>query len=211
VVEWRLLVSTLRVGVAENVDFGLEWRGGLVAELDGGGKAADWGDLQVNTKIHLLNELDDRPAFSMLYAVKLPSTRYVPDKLGSNATDFYFRLLASRTADPVEFHANAGFAILGSPSVAGYQDDIFLGTMAVLYRWDETTRSFLELYGFSGHQKSNRKTVVRGGVTMTSSAGYEWSLFGSLRATGGHYDFGTAFESSENWSLGFFLMRRFEL
>jgi hypothetical protein len=67
-------------------------------------------------------------------------------------------------------------------------------------------RVFAEVNGFKGYLPGDGKLVVRGGAALTWE-GVEWNLFGSVRAFGDNRDFGTAFELSENWSVGVYLRK----
>lgn len=202
--EWRVGVLALRFGVADNVNFDLEWRGRLIARVDDDTRAHDWGDLTIATKIHVLDEDDTSPAVGIRSAVKLPNTTYLPHGLGSDQTDYYIHILASKRVTAVEFRTNIGLGIIGNPRSAGSQDDIYTIGAAAIFPLENPIRMFLEFYGFTGTSPDNDKLAVRVGF-VTEMWGTELNLFGSRRILGNAADFGSAFESSEDWGIGIFL------
>lgn len=208
--EWRVGVLALRVGVADNVNFDVEWRGRLIARIDNGVRAYDWGDITIATKINVIDEDDAVPAFGIRSAVKLPNTAYFPHKLGNNQTDYYFQILVSKKLPVVELRTNIGLGIIGNPLSAGSQDDIYIISTAVILPTESLIRMYLEFYGFTGSFPNNDKLVARLGI-VTEVWGTELSIFGSRRIMGSAADFGSAFEASEDWGVGIFLAKSLKL
>lgn len=207
--EWRVGVLAAQIGVAQNVDFDLEWCGGLIARTQDGSRGSDWGDLTVATKINIVGEDTALSSLGIRSAVKLPNTSYLPYKLGSDQIDYYVHVLFSRYMMNGEMRMNLGLGIIGNPVAAGSQDDIYLLSTAVIFPTPATTRFFIELYGITGPIADNDKLLVRLGI-FTEFLGLQWNAFGSVRVAGNNKDFGTAFEASEDWSGGIFLMKRFQ-
>ena len=208
--ELRAFVATTRFGVSDNVDFDLDWRGGLFATYPGGATASDWGDLTVATKINLVRKADGLFNLAVRSAVKLPNTSYKPYKLGSDQTDYFFHVLASSITESFEVRANIGFGIVSDPIGTGRQNDLFMYSAAVILPVKGKANVFAECSGFNGYFSDDAKIVTRLG--FSSMAGVvSWSLFGSLRVFGNNQDFATAFDSSENWSVGLFLKKDFDL
>lgn len=197
-------------GVSRNVDFSVDWRGGLVGTYADGRNDSDWGDLTVTTKIRVLG--GDTAGFSLAVrsSVKLPNTSRLPHKLGSDATDYYFQILGSHTMPAVELRATAGFGILGSPRISNSQDDIYTLGAAAVFPLSAGLRAFAELSGFVSSLDVNNKCVARSGISA-EVAGIQLHLFGSVRVAGTDKDFGTAFELTENWGIGGVLMYKFRL
>jgi hypothetical protein len=204
--EWRAGLLALRLGVADNVNFDLEWRGRLIAKSANGTPAQDWGDLTVATKIHILDEGETLPAIGIRSAVKLPNTTHSPHKLGSNQTDYFFHILAAKTVSSVEFHVNGGLGIIGNPVYAGFQDDIYIAGVAAVVPAGNLPRLFLELYGFTGSAAENNKLLARLGFVV-EVWDIELNIFGSKRIAGSSDDFGSAFEASEDFGVGVFVSR----
>ena len=204
--EYRLLIAGFHYGVADNVNFDVDWRGMLFGRLPNGVTDFDWGDVSISTRIQLVREEGARPAIGVRSSVKLPNTRYLPYRLGSNETDVAFQLLAARTYGSADLRANLGFSILGDPINKSSQDDLYTASIAGLFTLTPGISVFAECYGFSGYQKNDDKLVFRAGL-IQRWYGFCWNLFGSLRALGNNKDFGTAFEGSENWSLGFVITK----
>ena len=207
--ELRLAVIAARFGVAKNVDFDLEWRGRLIARTDQRVHQSDWGDLTIATKINLIGEQEILPAIGIRSAVKLPNTRYLPYRLGSNQTDYFFHILFTRSLSQIELRGNIGFGIVGDPRGMTSQDDIIYGGCAVIISVLKTTRVFLELHGFTGPWEGDDKFVTRFGF-LGEIFGLQWNMFGSARIAGNVLDFGTAFEESESWSAGIFVTKQIE-
>ncbi len=205
---FRIFVATLRHGVAENVNYDLTWRGGLFANLANGRRDFDWGDLSVWTKIALVREGTSMPALALQSGVKLPNTRYSPSRLGSNQMDFHTRALASKRWSYFEIRGNFGFSILGDPTSTGSQDDVYTLSFAGLQSVSENGRMFGEILAQTGYQDHDDKVVTRFGV-MIEAKFLTWTVYGTARIAGNNKDFSTAFEHSENWSIGVFIQKSF--
>lgn len=208
--ELRLFILTTHLGVADNVDFNLDWRGRLIARTEDRQSEADWGDLIVASKINFLNERRFPISVGLLTEVKLPNTTYLPYKLGTDETDFYVHLLCSKQFSGVEARLNLGLGIVGNPQDAGSQDDIYKYCTAVIFPVFPMVRMFIEAYGFVGHLGNDDKLVIRCGFSREIS-GLDMNLYGSVRAGGNNIDYGTAFEASEDWSAGLFIRKSFQL
>ncbi|HAL55323.1 MAG TPA: hypothetical protein DCP63_02300 [Bacteroidetes bacterium] len=206
----RLFVVAIHQGIAENVDFDLDWRGRLIAQLDDGKREFDWGDLTVSTKINFFRERGYVPSVGVRNAVKLPNTTYALARLGSNQMDFHSHVLLSKHVGNIQTRLNLGFSIIGDPRSAGEQDDVYSLGAAVLLPFRETHRLFFELHGFTGYEDHDDKLVGRLGLFL-NTGGIEYRLFSSIRILGNNRDFATAFEGSENWSVGIMVTRAFKL
>ena len=208
--EWRVAAFALRLGIAENVNFDVEWKGGLIARISDGKKGSDWGDITVATKINVREENDILPALGIRSAVKLPNTSYLPYKLGNDLTDYYFHILASKHYGPAEVRISVGLGIVGNPAGSSSQDDIYMGSAAVTMPIEEPADVFLELYGFTGPFDNTKKLLTRGGLVV-DSFGLRWGVYGSRRLIGNSFDFGSAFEASQDWSVGMFVAKSLQM
>jgi len=206
---WRMFVLGWHHGVAENVNFDLDWFGGLSASFPNGSHGFDWGDLTISTKITFIRENESVPAIGVRTTVKLPNSSYVETRLGSNKTDFHsYLLLSKHFFDDIETRLNLGFSIVGDPLNVNVQDDVYGFNAALITPVAAGTRFFFELVGFSGYTDHNSKLVSRYGMMLDFDV-YECSLYSSFRAAGDDRDFGNAFHASENWSVGFSVARTF--
>ncbi len=208
--EYRLMTTALHWGVADNVDFNLDWRGGLLATLETGATKFDWGELTISTRINLTQEGMIAPALGIRSAVKLPETRYWPHKLGTDETDYFLNLTLTKHVMEVETRLNVGFGILGDPQFKDTQDDVLIVSAAEIIPVSDATRAFIELYGFTGPMDDDDKLVVRFGG-WTNFAGVQWNIYGSARLVGTNRDWGAAFDFSESWSLSFAVKKDFSL
>jgi hypothetical protein len=119
-------------------------------------------------------------------------------------------LLLSKHFDDIETRLNLRFSIVGDPLNVNVQDDVYGFNVAFLAPVAAGARFFFELVGFSGYTDHNSKLLSRYGMMLDFDL-YECSIYSSLRAAGDDRDFGNAFESSENWSIGFSITRTFGL
>ncbi len=207
--ELRLMVAGAHFGVADNVDFNLDWRGGLLAHFPMGGSGFDWGDLMISSKIRILKEGSIWPAFGVRSSVKLPNTSYLPYRLGSDQTDVHLHVLMSKTWGHVLTAMNVGVGIVGDPLNPGRQDDMIMISSAAILPVSYASRLFLEIYGFDGHLDNDDKLMLRFGGS-TTIGGLQWHAYGGVRLAGDNRDFATAFEASENWSVALFVIKHIE-
>ena len=80
-------------------------------------------DLVIATKIRILGETAERPAFGLRLATKLPNASN-ESGIGLDTTDFLASLLVGKTVRSVRTVINGGFAILGDPVVGNRQTDV---------------------------------------------------------------------------------------
>jgi hypothetical protein len=206
----RAFVLSVHHGVAENVNFDLDWRGGLFATMQNGERVSDWGDLWITTKINFVREGTAWPSVSTRNTVKLPNTRYLPHKLGSNETDYFGQLLLTKHTGSVEWRLNIGLGIIGDPESKNVQDDIYSAGIAALVPVSGATTFFVESVGFTGYFDGDDKLALRaGGSTLLGGLEVHW--FGSARIGGQRRDTGAAFELSEDWGVGVVFRATFHL
>ena len=205
----RLFPLSIRIGVAANVDVIVGWRGRLIARTGGDATYTDWGDPSVFTKITLTDT--GRPfAAGVLFGVKIPSARYLPARLGSDAMDAWFLAASAWRFVNGEIRLNAGAAIVGDPRFTGSQDDMITGSALALWRPLTGAAFFVELYGFTGPKEEDDKLQLRGGTSLDAPFG-TFSLYALGRVAGSPYDFSTAFLGTPEWGIGASLSHRFGL
>ena len=88
-----------------------------------GDSTHDVEDTVVATKIRLLAETADRPAFGLRFATKLPNASN-ESGLGVDTTDFMGSLLAAKTIQSIRVVGNFGVAILTDPTEGSRQNDV---------------------------------------------------------------------------------------
>ena len=206
---WKVPEILTEFGVGERVNVQLYWRGGLFAESPSGTTGSDYGDLSIATKILILRETQNRPAFGVNYSVKLPNTKD-EEGLGSDNTDVYGALLFSKKFGMVTGRLNLGLGILGDPRRQNAQDDIYVYGAAFLLRLEPSTRIFVETTGFFGPLNDDDKLVGRLGLQIRR-LDLDWTGFWSVKLSGTPLDFGTAFELSERWGAGIFVSKQLNL
>lgn len=206
----RVGIFGWHLGVSDNVNIDLDWRGYLFATLRNGAKVNDWGDLTVSTRVQIVPERGNTPGIGFLNSVKLPNTKHTPYGLGSDETDVYTYVLLGKHWGEVEARLNIGFGILGDPKKLNSQDDVYLMSMALIIPVSETVVLFGETFGLVGYFNDDDKLIARFGG-MLKFDDFELDVFGSAGIAGSKVDIGGAFEASESWSLGVALKKSFEL
>jgi hypothetical protein len=88
-----------------------------------GDSTHDVTDAVVATKIRVLSETANRPAFGLRFATKLPNASN-ENGLGLDTIDFYASLLGAKTVQSVRVVGNIGFGILPDPVVGSQQNDV---------------------------------------------------------------------------------------
>ncbi len=83
----------------------------------------DVEDIVVATKIRIVPETPQRPAFGVRFATRLPNAGN-ESGLGLDTTDFHAQLLAGKTVRSVRIVGNVGLGILGDPMRGGNQNDV---------------------------------------------------------------------------------------
>jgi hypothetical protein len=87
-----------------------------------GNSTHDVADAIVGTKIRLLSETANRPAFGIRFATKLPNASN-ESGLGLDTTDFFATLLAAKTVQSIRVVGNLGVGILGDATNGNRQND----------------------------------------------------------------------------------------
>ena len=90
-----------------------------------GNTTSDVSDVIVGTKIKLLSETTNRPAFGLRFATKLPNASN-ESGLGLDTMDFSIAVLAAKTVESIRVVANAGAAILSDPTNGSRQNDVVI-------------------------------------------------------------------------------------
>ena len=88
-----------------------------------GDSTHDVSDAVVATKIRIVSETANRPAFGLRFATKLPNASN-ENGLGLDTIDFYASLLGAKTVQSVRVVGNFGFGILPDPVVGNQQNDV---------------------------------------------------------------------------------------
>jgi len=92
---------------------------------------SDVEDIVLATKIRLVGEGAQRPAFGLRFATKLPNASN-ESGLGTDLTDFYASLLIGKTVQSVRVVGNAGLGILGDPTATvPAQNDVMIFGVSV--------------------------------------------------------------------------------
>jgi hypothetical protein len=87
-----------------------------------GDQTSDVEDLVVATKLRLLSETPQRPAFALRLATRLPNASNETG-LGLDTMDFYVTGIVGKTVRSTRMVGNVGLGILGDPVLADRQGD----------------------------------------------------------------------------------------
>ncbi len=88
-----------------------------------GDTTSDIDDLVIGTKLRLAPESQQRPAFAIRLATKLPNAGN-ESGLGLDTLDFFATLLVAKTVRSVRYVGNAGIAVMGDPTRGDRQSDM---------------------------------------------------------------------------------------
>ncbi len=83
----------------------------------------DVEDIVVATKVRVVAETPQHPAFGLRFATKLPNAGN-ESGLGLDTTDFYFQGLVGKTVQSIRIVGNVGLGILGDPTRGDRQNDV---------------------------------------------------------------------------------------
>lgn len=189
---------SLSVGLGERIEGQMHYN---FLRLQRQGQGTEWGsgDLTLGVKLRLAPPREDRSALALRFAVKLPNADDEKD-LGTDLTDSYYDLLATRSFARWTLLVNAGLAILGDPlKVTSGQDDLLrYGVGAVVPLNARGATLLLSAEGNAFGAAINDRGAVRAGVQLPLGD-FTWDLGGSVGYK----------EKSENWSLRTGLTRHF--
>src|SRR5262245_44202481 len=90
-----------------------------------GSTTTDVQDFVVATKIRILAETENRPAFGMRFATRLPNASN-ESGLGLDTTDFFATILGAKTVQSIRVVGNIGLGILSDPTFASRQNDVLI-------------------------------------------------------------------------------------
>ncbi len=107
-----------------------------------GDRTHDVEDLVVATKIRLLSETADRPAFGVRFGTRLPNAGN-ESGLGLDTTDFFISALVGKTVQSIRFVGNVGLGILADPVKGDRQNDVLTYGVSVA----RAVRQGLEVVG----------------------------------------------------------------
>jgi hypothetical protein len=89
-----------------------------------GNSTSDSDDLSVGAKIRFLSETPGRPGLAFRFSTRLPNASN-ESGLGKDTQDFAVSLIAGKTIQSIRVVFNGGLQILGDPTQASSQEDVF--------------------------------------------------------------------------------------
>jgi len=137
------------------------------------------GDVNLYTKVRVLNEGPEWPVLGIRFGVQLPNAVRA-NRLGTDEMNFVGALLGSYQIGPVWTHLNLGMTLLTIPTPQPYdtftsdgQDDLFVFHVAAVSPWwgevepgATQVRLLGEVAGSAGSRFDNDRADVRTGVQL---------------------------------------------
>ncbi|HEY7287289.1 MAG TPA: transporter [Vicinamibacterales bacterium] len=111
-----------------------------------GDSTSDVEDTVIATKIRVLSETANRPAFGVRFATKLPNASN-ESGLGLDTTDFYMSILSAKTVQSIRVVGNIGFGILADPTSGNRQNDVLTYGLSFARAITQSAELVGELYG----------------------------------------------------------------
>jgi hypothetical protein len=161
-------------GVGDNVELQLSWP--LVNIDNDIHDTYGAGDPQLAAKIRLLEEKDSIPAVGFRMGFKIPSASH-DEGLGTNETDIYGAILATKHFGKIATHANIGLALLGNPDRNLNQDDVLTYGLALTGPVTDKLTVGGEVTGQACSTKYNDRSLATVGVQYKLE---DFVLYGAL-------------------------------
>jgi hypothetical protein len=186
----RLGVSSIHIGVGEYAEFQIS---GVVQDVlsvssqtnpiipptFSGDSTNDYGDLILGTKMKLAGEKGYWPAVAFKFAVELPNAKH-DSGLGTDQTEFYSSLIFKKHFGRFQILGEAGFAILGSPTLQGRQTDPLTYGIAAIIPVHRGINFVAEVNGRQGppnRDGNENKSQARAGIQVWTR-GIRWDCAG---------------------------------
>ncbi len=197
----ELPALSLNLGLGERVEAQLSYAWLRLREDQQ--RRSKWrsGDLTIAGKIRLRAAAEQQTAYALRFATKLPNADDELD-LGTDETDVFIDLLASRRQAGAAIHLNLGLGILGDPGdFTKGQDDLLHYALAtqIGLPWQAATL-LASVEGLDFGKSANQRGAAHLGLQLPAGR-YLWDLGGSLGYT----------RFSEDWSLRTGITTRFDL
>ena len=107
------------------------------------------GDLLIAAKFRLIKEQLGLPAVAFRFGAELPNAGNEKG-IGNDETNFYASLMAAKSIGRLRAMVNMGIAILGDPTSANSQNDLFTYGLAGIYNLNRLFDLVGEMYGRTG-------------------------------------------------------------
>jgi hypothetical protein len=148
-------------GVGDNVELQLNWP--LVNIDNEINDNLGAGDPELAAKIRFIEEKDTIPAVGFRLGFKIPSASH-DDGLGTNETDIYGTILATKHFGKIATHANIGLALLGNPDRNLNQDDVLTYGLALIGPITDNLTVGGEITGQTFSTKYNDRSLATVGL-----------------------------------------------
>ncbi len=162
---YELPSFNMAVGLSHNVELLLQYPLLLMNQTD---KTQDYGsgDLKITGVFTFLRVRKIFPEFAFTLAMKLPNASN-QEEFGTDETDLFLGIAASRAIGPATLLINADFAILGDPTAKNTQDDLFEYKAGLIYPVRDYIWASLGLEGAETSRRTNDRRLIRGGIAFS--------------------------------------------
>lgn len=155
-----------------------------------GDRTHDVEDLVVATKIRLVAEAANHPAFAIRFATKLPNASN-ESGLGLDTTDFHVSLLGAKTTQSIRVVGNVGLGILADPTLGNHQNDVLTYGGSVARALTDRAEVVTEINGRLSLRSGgplpgseSRGTVTVGGRYTPGSVRFDGGMLIGLTSVG---------------------------
>jgi hypothetical protein len=164
-----------------------------------GDSTHDFEDAIVATKIRLLSETAERPAFGIRFSTKLPNASN-ESGLGTDSMDFHILLLGAKTVESVRIVGNLGVGILSDPVVGNRQNDVLMYGLSFARAMTQATELVGELNGRLSVRSGDPFPGTESRGLLKLGARYTHA---SIRFDGGVFFGLTTIDPSVGFTVGF--------
>jgi len=164
-----------------------------------GDSTHDFEDAIVATKIRLLSETAQRPAFGIRFSTKLPNASN-ESGLGTDSMDFHILLLGAKTVESVRVVGNLGVGILSDPVVGNRQNDVLMYGLSFARAMTQATELVGEVNGRVSVRSGEPFPGTESRGLLKLGARYTHS---SIRFDGGVFFGLTTIDPSVGFTVGF--------
>jgi hypothetical protein len=164
-----------------------------------GTSTSDTGDLVIGTKIRLVGESPDHPAFAVRFATRLPNASN-ESGLGTDTMEFYASALIGKTVQSTRIVANGGLGILPDPVLGYRQNDVITYGLSLARAITNASEIVGEVIGrfstrsgdpFPGTE--SQAQVAVGARYTTGPVRFDGKIFFGLLETDPRFGFGVGF------------------
>ncbi len=174
--------------------------------LTGPNSTHDVGDFSMATKIRVLSETKNRPAFAFRFGYRMPNSDQSRG-IGSNTSTIFAEFIVQKHFGKLNLMGNAGVSILQAPAALFTQNDVITYGAALSYAAHRRLNVLGEVAGFQNTRKASPSLVGtesrsqgRFGLQIFAG-GFQWDVAGIAGLTKASPRTGFTFGVSRDFRL----------